>query len=256
MTADPVVRAPKRARRPWVVLIVVVLLVALVVAAELIARAMVPSTVRSVVIENLDLPADQQIDVSTPGMMLPQLITGTLDEVELRSEKVTIGGITGSAHVLATKVPVRGGELGSAEGEVSIDQKQFAALLASADLPGAEIVLKEPNVTVQGKMPLFGQDVAVGLTVLPGAEQGDLLLTPVSINVAGNEIDVQALGGFLGDVGEQLAGAQRICIADRLPVGILLTGLRIEGSRAVADITADGRITVDESLLLAGTCPR
>lgn len=246
----------RRARWPRVVLIVIVVLAVLLVAAELIARAVLPNIVRTIVVEQLDLPSDQQLDVQASGVLVPQLITGTLDELQLSSDDVTIGGITGAAHVTAIGVPLRGGALGSAKGTVSVDQVQFAALLEGSQLPDAEISLDAPNATLQGEITLLRRGIPVGLTVMPGAEDGDLLLTPVSVTLGGNELDLKALAGRFGDIGERLAGPQRLCIADRLPAGITLTGLRIEGTRAVADISADGRIAVDPALLENGTCPR
>jgi hypothetical protein len=47
-----------------------------------------------------------------------------------------------------------------------------------------------------------------------------------------------------------------VCIADRLPAGLTLTGLRIEGSAAVIDVDVDGAIVTDETLQATGTCPR
>ncbi|MDQ0613208.1 hypothetical protein QF046_000849 [Microbacterium sp. W4I4] len=255
MTAPAVTRT-RRARWPWVLLIAVVVLVALAVAAELVARAVLPGIVRSIVIEQLDLPSDQQLEVQASGVLLPQLLTGTLDELQLSSDEVTIGGVTGTAHVTATGVPLRGGALGAATGTVSIDQTQFATLLAHSQMPDAAIALDAPNATLRGEISLFGRGIPVGLTVTPGAEDGDLLLTPVSATLGGDEVDLQALAGRFGDIGERLAGPQRLCIADQLPAGITLTGLRVEGTRAVADISADGRIAVDPELLENGTCPR
>ncbi|WP_309065166.1 LmeA family phospholipid-binding protein [Microbacterium sp.] len=244
-----------RRRRPWIALVVVLAVVAaLVVAAEVAARAIVPGIVRSIVIEQLDLPADQQLDVEVSGILLPQLIAGRLDQLHLASGKVTLGGVTGSADVTATDVPVSGGELGSASGTVSIDQAQLQALLAGSELPIDEIALDEPNVTVTGSVDVLGRAVPVGLTATPGADAGELLLTPVSASLAGNEIDLQRLGSLLGAAGARLTDTQRLCIADRLPAGITLTGLRVDGERAVIDIAADGRIAVDPALLENGTC--
>lgn len=248
-------RPRRRARWPWVVLFVVVLLAVLVVAAEIIARSVVPSTVRSLVIDELDLPADQQLDVQASGILLPQLIGGSLERLDLSSDAVTIGGITGAAEVTATDVPLRGGALGSAAGTIAIDQSQFAEMLERSELPVNEITLEEPDVTVHGGIPVFGREIALALTLTPAADDGDVMLTPVSAQVAGNEVDLQRLAALLGGVGEALAGPQRVCIADQLPAGITLTGLRIEGTAVVADITADGRIAVDETLLEPGTCP-
>lgn len=246
--------AARRARWPWVLLVLVVILAALAVAAELVARAVLPGVVRSIVIEQLDLPADQQLDVEASGILLPQLIGGTLDELHLSSDRVTIGGVTGSADVVATSVPLRGGALGGAEGTVSIDADEFQLLIDRAELPVDEVAFEEPDVTASGTVPFLGQSIPVSLTVTPGADAGELLLTPVSASLAGTRIDLQQLGARLGSVGSELAATQRICIADRLPAGITLTGLRIEGGRAIADITADGRIAVDPTLLENGTC--
>ncbi|WP_336645207.1 LmeA family phospholipid-binding protein [Microbacterium sp. USHLN186] len=255
-TAGAPTPARHRARWPWVLLVIVVVLAVLAVGAEVAARIIVPNTVRSLVISQLDLPPDQPLDVETPGMMLPQLLSGELDEVHLASDDVTLGGITGAARVTATEVPVNGGALGSAKGTVSIDEKQFSSLLEASALPVNSLSLQEPNATLEGRIPLFGSEIPVGVTVTPGAKGGDLLLTPVSLSVNGTEVDLQALSSMVGGPAAQLAQPQRICIADRLPAGITLTGLRIEGSTAVADISADGRIAVDPALLENGTCPR
>lgn len=244
----------RRARWPWVILVLV--LAGLVVASEFVARAVVPNIVRSLVISNLDLPADQQLEVQTPGILLPQLISGTLDEVRLASDEVTIGGITGSARVTATEVPVAGGALGAAEGTVSIDQNEFSSLLEASELPVTRIALAAPNATVEGEVELFGRQISIGLTVTPGAEDGDLVLTPVSVMLNGAEVDLDAVAGMVGAAAERITQPQRVCIADRLPAGITLTDLRIEGTRAVADISADSRIAVDPTLLENGSCPR
>lgn len=246
----------RRPRWPWVVLVIVLVLAALVAAGELVARAIVPNTIRSLVISNLDLPEEQQLDVQVAGVMLPQLITGTLDEVKLASDEVTIGGITGSARVTARDVPVPGGALGAAEGTVSIDQSQFGSLLEASSLPISGIELTEPDATIEADLELFGSRIPAGLTVTPGAEDGDLVLTPVAVMFNGAAVNLDAVSGLVGAAGAAITQPQRICIADRLPAGITLTGLRVEGSRAVADIAADGRIAVDPALLEPGTCPR
>lgn len=235
-------------------MVVAVLLAALIVAAELVARAVVPGVVRSIVIDQLDLPADQQIDVAASGILLPQLVGGTLDELHFTSDRVTIAGVTGSADVTARGVPLQGGALGHAEGTVAIDAGQFERLVDGAGLPIDRIEFREPDVTLSGTVSVFGVPVPLGLTVTPGADAGELLLTPVSASVGGERIDLQDLSDRFGGLGGELSATRRVCIADHLPAGITLTGLRIEGANAVADIAADGRVTVDPALLENGTC--
>lgn len=247
---------PRRRRRwPWVLLVIVVVLAALVVAAEFVARAVLPGVVRSLVIEQLDLPADQQLDVDADGILLPQLIGGSLDRLHLSTDRVTLEGITGAADVTATGVPLRGGDLRSAEGTIRIDQDQFTALLASTDLPIETVALDAPNATVSGSISVLGASVPVSLTLTPGAVDGDLELTPVSASIGGIEIDASDVGSNLGVVGSGLTEPQRICIADQLPAGLTLTGLEIEGTTAVIDLDVDGAIATDETLLEKGTCP-
>jgi hypothetical protein len=246
---------PKRRRWPWVLLIVVVVLGLLVVAAEFIARAVLPGVVRSLVIDELNLPADQQLDVEADGILLPQLIGGTLDSLHLSTDSVTLEGITGAADVTATGVPLRGGDLGGASGTIRIDQTQFTALLADTDLPVDTVAFDAPNATVSGTVSVLGIDIPVALTVMPGAAEGDLELTPVELSVGGLVIDAGQVGSTLGSLGENLTQTQQICIADQLPAGLTLTGLEIVGSEAVIDIDVNGAIVTDETLLEKGVCP-
>lgn len=248
---------PKRRRRrwPWVLLILVILLALLVVAAEFIARSMLPGIVRSIVIEQLDLPADQQLDVEAEGILLPQLIGGSLDSLHLSTDSVTLEGITGAADVTATDVPLRGGDLGGASGTIRIDQTEFTTLLAGTDLPVESVEFDAPNATLGGSFTVFGAAVPISLTLTPGAAEGDLELTPVGLTIGGLEVDVDGVGSMLGSVGESLTQTQRICIANQLPAGLTLTGLEIEGSEAVIDIDVDGAIATDPALLEKGVCP-
>lgn len=254
---DATAARPRRRRRwPWVVLILVVLLAALVVAAEFIARSVLPGIVRSLVIEQLDLPADQQLDVEAEGVLLPQLITGRLDTLHLSTDAVTLEGITGAADVTATGIPLRGGELGGASGTIRIDQAEFTTLLAGTDLPVDSVDFEAPNAILGGSFTVFGAAVPITITLTPGAADGDLELTPVGLSIGGLDVDADAVGSMLGSVGESLTQTQRICIADQLPAGLTLTGLAIAGSEAVIDIDVDGAIATDPALLEKGVCPR
>lgn len=243
-----------RARWPWVLLIVVVVLAALAVAGELLARSIVPGVVRDIVIEQLELPADQQLEVQADGILLPQLLGGRLDQLHLSTHSVTIGGITGAADVTATGVPLRGGELTAAEGTVRIDDSQFSALVAASDLPIDEITFAEPDVTASARFTVFGLPVPVALTVTPGADAGELLLTPVKVQVAGITLNAAQVAEQFGDAASELAQPQRICIADQLPAGLTMTGLAIDGATAVIDIDVDGAIVTDEALQQNGVC--
>ena len=245
----------KRHRWPWVLLVVVVVLALLVVAAELIARAVLPGVVRSIVVEKLDLPADQQLDVETQGLLLPQLIGGTLDTLHLSTDSVTLDGITGAADVTATGVPLRGGDLDGASGTVRVDQEQFTTLLAGTDLPVDSVEFAAPNATVSGSISVLGAAVPLSLTLTPGTIDGDLELTPVGISIGGLDVDLDRVGSTLGALGEGLTQPQRVCIADQLPSGLTITGVEIVDDAAVIDVDVNGAIVTDKALQSKGVCP-
>lgn len=247
--------ATRRRRWPWVLLVVVIVLAALVVAAEFVARAVLPGIVRSIVVEQLDLPADQQLDVETQGLVLPQLIGGNLESLRLSTDSVTLEGITGAAEVTATDVPLRGGGLGGASGTIRIDQGQFTALLAGTDLPVESVEFAAPNATVSGSISVLGAAVPLSLTLTPGTVDGDLELTPVGASIGGLDIDLDRVASTLGSLGEGLTQPQRVCIADQLPAGLTLTGLEIIDGAAVIDVDVNGAIVTDTTLQDKGVCP-
>lgn len=91
-----------------VVAIIVVLIAGLLVAAEFIARSAVANTVRSLVVQQVGLPADQQVDVEVPGIVLPQLLKGRLDQVAVSADDVALGPLNGDVRVDLQDVPVAG----------------------------------------------------------------------------------------------------------------------------------------------------
>ena len=235
-------------------MIVVLAVAVLAVVAELIARAVVPAVVRSSVIDELGLPADQQMQVDAAGILLPQLIAGRLDELRITSQNVTIGGVTGSADVTATGVPLGGGDLGAANGTVRIDQQQLTSLLSASELPIEEVTLQEPDLVLAGTLEVLSLQIPASVTVTPGAEDGELVLTVVSVSVGDGQLDLSSVTGWLEDTSAQLSGPHRSCIADRLPAGLTLTGVAIDGDEAVIDIDVDGAIATDPTLVENGTC--
>ncbi|MFT4260572.1 DUF2993 domain-containing protein [Microbacterium sp.] len=250
MTSADAVAAPRRSRWPRVLLIAVLVLAVLAVAAELIARSVLPGIVRGIVIEQLDLPADQQLDVAADGVLLPQLIAGSLNALHLSSEQVTIGTLTGAAEVTAHGVPLRGGDLGSASGTVRIDESQFAPFVQASGLPIESISLAEPDVTAEGSVSVLGISLPLSLTVTPEADAGELVLVPKAATIGGFELTAEELEMRLGELGEQLTQPQWICIADRLPAGIRLTAISVQGAEVVADFDVDGA-----ALYATGSCP-
>lgn len=251
-------RAPRRRRGRWiaVLVVVVVLLVAAVVAAEFIARSVVTGTVRTLVVKNVGLPADQDVDVQLSGLVLPQVITGRLDDVTVSSDDVTLGPITGDVRVELRGVPVSGAS--AADGGVAsvrVDQDQLRSLLAQIpDFPSGTVSVAAPDVTFETSLSLFGIAIPIGATVAPGAAEGDLTLTPSAFSVGGNAIDADTLRGQFGGIADPLVQTQSLCIADRLPAGLTLTSATVQGQDLVATFDVAGGILDDPALQADGSC--
>lgn len=245
----------RRRRWPWVVGIVVVLLVAAWFAAEQIARGLLISTVRSETIAALELPADQQLDVDVPGQVLPQLIAGRLNELSLSSNNVTLGPISGAVQVHATGVPIRGGDAAeSASATLTLDEEQLRALLATVDgLPAATVTIEQPAVRLETELQVIAT-VPIGVSLVPSASGGDLLLTPTSITIAGAEIPAEALVDQFGAIARTVVRDWNVCLAQYLPTGVVLSDVAVEGAHVVAHADIDGRILSDPALQANGTC--
>ncbi|MBS1699811.1 MAG: DUF2993 domain-containing protein [Actinobacteria bacterium] len=247
----------RRARWPWVLGIVVVVLAAIVVGGEFVARAVVAQQIRSQVITALKLPADQQMDVNVGGIVLPQLVAGRLDDVQLSSKSVAIGPITSAVQVDATGVPIRGGELGSVKGTFRITAAQLEKALTAAagSTPIEAVTLQGEDVKATGSVKLLGASVPLALSLTPGAEGGELTFTPTSATIGALTLDASDTSSPFAGALKPLFATQKVCIADRLPAGVHLSGLRVDADALVATFSADSAITTDPKLLENGTCP-
>jgi hypothetical protein len=251
---------PPRRRRawPWIVAfaIVAVLAVAAWFAAEAIARQIVTGVVRDQVRTQLALPADQEIDVEIAGAVLPQLIGGSLDELTIASDDVTLGEVTGDVTVIAHDVAVRGsGEMSGATATVSLDQAQLQTLLATIDeFPADTVALDAPNVTMSLDLTLFGAAIPVGVALTPSAAEGEIVLTPASLQLGGSEVTADALRDQFGRLSDAVLQDWNVCVAQYLPAGVTLTGVEVDGTLLVADFDVDGAFATDLALQENGTC--
>ncbi|GAA3206060.1 DUF2993 domain-containing protein [Microbacterium terregens] len=251
---------PARRRRvwPWIVAVLVVagLAVAAWFAGEWIARDIVTSTIREQVITQLALPADQEVDVSVAGAVLPQLIAGTLDDVTVASDDVKLGALVGDVTVHAQDIAIRGdAAAGAASATVVLDADQVRTLLSTVEnFPADSVGLAEPNVTMATDLRFFGLEVPVGVALTPSAVDGDIVLTPASLQLAGNEVSADALRDQFGAVTDTVLRDWTICIASYIPAGVRLADISVTGEHVVAELDIDGAIVGDPALQQPGAC--
>lgn len=257
LSTDAPATAPRRRRWPWLVAVLAVLALAVGAwfAGEYIARGIVERTIREQVSSRLDLPADQQIDVDVAGPVLPQLIVGSLSEVKISAADVSLRGLSAAVTVTAQDVPLRGGDWSGGVAEVTLDQTQLQTLLAQLDgFPVQTVSIDAPNVDADFELMLFALSVPVGVSLTPSAVGGDIVLTPEALRVAGAEVSADALQRQFGAVASTVLRDWEVCIADRLPRAVELTGIEVRRERLIADFEIDSAILTDPAAQQSGTC--
>jgi hypothetical protein len=249
---------PKKRRWPWVVILVIVVVGAVVAwfAAEAAARDIVEKSIRNGVIEQLSLPADQEIDVEVPGAIIPQLIRGRLDTVTIASEDVPLQGLVGDITVVADDVRVREPNgMSGATAQVILDEEQLRALMSNVNaFPADTLGLAEPNVTMTVELSVLGVGIPVAASLTPSAVEGELVLSPASLQVAGGEITADGLREQFGGIADAVLRDWPVCVAQYLPAGVVLTGAEVSGSELIADFDVDSGILTSNALQEPGVC--
>jgi hypothetical protein len=255
-TAEP----PRRRRRAWPWIVAFAIVIGLAIAAwfagEAIAKDLVTKTIREQVITQLSLPADQAIQVDVPGPMIPQLIVGTLGEVTITSEDVPMESFVGDVTVTAQDIPIRGGgEMGSAAATVVLTEEQLRTLMSTVeDFPADSLGLAAPDVTMSTEVSVFGVGIPVSVSLTPSAVDGDLVLTPASLQLAGAEITAEDLSDRFGRLADAVLRDWTVCIAEYIPAGLTLTAVTVDGDALVADFDIDGATISDPDLQANGAC--
>ncbi|MCW3493905.1 DUF2993 domain-containing protein [Microbacterium sp. SSM24] len=254
--ADP----PRRRRRAWPWIVALVIVVALAVAAffiaEWVARGIVERTVKTEISKQLSLPADHEVDVDVPGLLIPQLLGGSLDQVTVSSQDVPVGAFEGDVTVTATEVPIQQGvDMGGATATVTLDEEQLRSLMSTVDgFPADTLGLAAPNVTMSTELQFFGLEFPIGVALTPSVSDGDLVLTPASFELAGAEIDAGALSDRFGSIADIVVRDWSVCLAQYIPAGVTLTGVEVTGGTLVAEADVDGGIVTDPALQANGSC--
>ena len=116
---------------------------------------------------------------------------------------------------------------------------------------GADVAVEEPVVALSAEVSVLGAAVPLSFDVRPSAEDGDLLLEPDAVRVAGAEVGQDALAQ-LPPVASMLSAPIPVCVAGSLPTGATLTV--VLGDEVVLSLDVDGEILVTPSLRARGYC--
>lgn len=251
----------RRRRWGWGWLIALVVVAGLAVAAwflgEQLARDLVTTTIRDQVVTRLALPADQEVDVTVEGTVIPQLIAGRLDDVVVSSDDVPLSdALTADVVVHATGVQFRGDATAdSAAATVTLDEAQLKTLMATVEgFPADTLGLRESAVTITTELAFFQARFPIGVGLTPTAEDGDLILSPAALRLGDAEIGADDLRERFGGLADAVLRDWNVCIAQYLPAAVTLGAVAVEGDQLVADLDIDPAIVSDPALRENGTC--
>jgi len=248
---------PRRRGRGWIALVIVLVVVALlVVVGEVAARALAPKVIRDQLVSNLGLPADQEIDVEIPGLLLPQLVVGSVPEMTLATDDVELDGLAGDVRVNLQDVPVWGGvDWSSGSAEIILDDAQTRALLARVDgFPVDAFRLAAPEVALETAFDVFGATVPLGVRLTAEAREGDLVLAPTTLLLGDAEVSADAVRQQLGPLVGSFLEEWEVCLAQYLPAALTLADVQVDERGVVARFDIDSGILRDPAMQANGTC--
>jgi len=259
LAAEPVAPPRRRHRgRRWLIalIVLVVLLVAAALAGEWLARDIVPRAVKQQAVASRGVSDASSIDVDIPGILLVQLVRGTIDEATVSAPDLRIDDLSGSVAVTVRDLAFRGDPtISGGAASVTLDAAQLQALLGTVDgFPADAVGLADPDVTASTEVRVFGAAIPIGIGLRPGAAAGDLVLTPDSLTLADAEVSADELRDRLGGLADGVLREWQVCIAQYLPAPLALADVAVTGDRLVAGFDIAATTLTEEALQAKGTC--
>lgn len=261
MTETVVVTPPPKKRRGLRALIIVLVTLALLtagfIALDAFARQQIADYVADKAREVLQLDADEPVSVDIAGTsVIAQVVTGSLDKVEVDVEDVTIGDLTGGVSLRAEGVPIDASkpvdrvQIEFRAGEDGI--QSIASALSASTIDSVELVDGEVRFATQFRV--FGVPFDVGVAVEPFASDGDIGFTPKTIEVAGTQLSAERLIDQFGGPAEELLQSRTVCVAEWLPAALSVDEVEVRGATLVVTIGATKAFFDEASISTLGIC--
>lgn len=219
--------------RAWVVgLTVVVVAGAGFVVTDRVMASRAQTLISDAMVANLDgVDGEPQVDVG--GFpFLPQLLRGTIDQVDVTVDGLTLGGIAAedvvvSAQDATTSEPLT---VGAAHIEATLPTASVEQVIA--DRTGLEIEIAVEGDALRASGSLLGLELSAAL--VPRVDDGRLLVDLEDVKVAGLTVSVEDLPDLIASRVQDLE-----IPVDGLPEGLTLSSATVvpDGVRVVADGT-------------------
>jgi hypothetical protein len=236
----------------WVVAVVVVLAV-LVVIAEFVLRGVVDRMVAEQVEKALPEGTTGQVEAHADGVVIPQLLSGSLDDVTITSKRITVQGIPLAVHARVRDVPIDGqGSTGAIAGRVTLAGSAIKDL-GVLDQVAGDISLRQGGIAYSGSTKFLGYAIDYRvLADLAAASNGQgITVTPQKVSVTNSQLGIDIGGNIPGVSGKAIG----VCTAKYLPEALRLRSIDITKSDAAVRVTAAHLPLSEDGLRKTGTCP-
>jgi hypothetical protein len=245
-------RRKRRGRTVAIVLVaVLVVLAVLVVVAEFVLRGVVDRTVASQVEQSLPASTTGTVDAHVPGVVIPQLLRGTLDDVRITSDRLTVEGIPLAADVTAHDVPVDGeGAVHDVDGTVRLAAGAVKDLSKYSPL-FERVRLIDGGVELRGSASVLGYEIgyAADGSVAAQADGRGVTITPRTVRITNS-----TLGLKVDDIPGVSDVPVPVCTAQFLPESLRVRSLHLTASAATVRVTADALPLSEDGLRTTGRC--
>lgn len=227
-------------------------------AVDTWARQQVADYVSEKVREVLTLESDEPVTVEIAGFsIIAQVLTGSLEQVDVGVDDVTIGDFTGGVELRAQGIPVDLKKpVDSVQIEFTVTEEsiqKIAHVLSATSID--EVKLVEPEIQFESEFSVFGFSFDVGVGVEPFAESGEIGFTPTSISLNGERSSVAELSETYGSFVATLLQTRTVCVASWLPVALTVDDVEVRDDELVITIGADKAILDEAALGNLGSCP-
>lgn len=253
-------RQPVRhsAGRRWATAIIILLVAALVVVggaflAESLARGITEDAVEDAVESNLPDNVDATVDADVAGdWVIVQLLSGRMAEVTISSDDARFEGMpVDQVTVTASGVPVDlKSPVDAIKAAATLDEAALNELLT---LPGndPDLSLGDGTVSYDDMATVFGFDIGFLITASLTPDGTDVLVTSeeAQITSSAGVVDVSTIL-------DRLLGSEplRVCLADRLPDGVTISGIDVQGGAATLSLAAKDFTLSESALRSTGEC--
>ena len=197
---------------------------------------------------------DVRVDLGAASL-LPQVVGGSIDSLEVRVDDVPIDAIVADVRLSARDVPLDSSlPLGAVTATATVDESQIATLgdaLSGIDLDSIE--LADGRVVATTVLSAFGFELPLSVALEPAVSGGAIDFVPAEFTVNGATLSLeQVRQGRFGALVDSALPQQSFCVAEFLPASIVLESAEVRDGALVLGFA--GTDVVLDDLDTPGAC--